>query len=345
VLSPTLLPKLDSRGAPLPRTVESIVEPGPDSLVKMPGSVISLFSEPDEFEAALREDGVLRVLVTGRGQFRARLTQVTLHHLRLSTGDEYLSRIAFVAVPADTLIVSLPLGNRPAPIWGGVEMRVSEMMTIGPGQRVHARSDGPSQWGAIRLPIEEFIQYENALRGGAFIIPPIARWQPPRAALRQLRHLHRAAIRTAEARSGLLADREAVHGLEQQMIHALVESLAAGPVHEETEAARRHRGILARLESLLEVEPPLKITEIDAALGVSDRLLRECCRKHLGMGPSNYRRLQGMLRVHRALRNGNSETASVSEVAERYGFHGLGRFAANYRTLYGELPSATLRRR
>jgi hypothetical protein len=54
----------------------------------MPGSVVSLFSERDEFQAALRGDGVLSLLVTDRGQFRARLTQVPLHHLRLSAGDE-----------------------------------------------------------------------------------------------------------------------------------------------------------------------------------------------------------------------------------------------------------------
>jgi hypothetical protein len=44
----------------------------------MSGSVTSVFSEPNEFQAALRPDGVLSLLVTGHGQFRARLTQVTL---------------------------------------------------------------------------------------------------------------------------------------------------------------------------------------------------------------------------------------------------------------------------
>ena len=80
---------------------------------------MSLFSEPDEFQAAMREDGILNLVVTGSGQFRARLTQVRLNYMSLSAGDEYLSRIAFVAVPADTLIVLLPAGDRPAPIWAG----------------------------------------------------------------------------------------------------------------------------------------------------------------------------------------------------------------------------------
>jgi AraC-like DNA-binding protein len=77
---------------------------------------------------------------------------------------------------------------------------------------------------------------------------------------------------------------------------------------------------------------------------VSERSLRACCKEHLGMGPSRYRYLCAMQRVHRALQSGSSDAANVSGVAGRYGFRGLGRFATRYRSLYGELPSATLRR-
>ena len=75
-----------------------------------------------------------------------------------------------------------------------------------------------------------------------------------------------------------------------------------------------------------------------------DRLLRECCREQLRMGPSQYLSLRRMQQVHRALRSQNRETARVSEIAERYGIRDLGRFASDYRALYGELPSTTLRR-
>ena len=90
-------------------------------------------------------------------------------------------------------------------------------------------------------------------------------------------------------------------------------------------------------------ERDLRIGEICAALGVSERLVRSLCAEHLGMSPSTYLRLRRMSLVHRTLWRGDPD-ASVSEVARGYGFGSLGRFAADYRALFGELPSATLRR-
>jgi hypothetical protein len=118
----------------------------------MPGSVTSVFSEPQDFEAALREDGVLGMLIIGRGQFRARLTQITLHRLRLLAAEEHLPRIAFVAVPADTVLVLQPIGGGASLVWGGIAMRPGEIITLGPDQRVHARKRRPCRWGTIRLP-------------------------------------------------------------------------------------------------------------------------------------------------------------------------------------------------
>ena len=217
-------------------------------------------------------------------------------------------------------------------------MQASEIVTLGRGEQVYARTDGPCRWGAIQIPGEDLAQYARALSGAEFVVPPAARWRPRRAALRQLRHFHGAAVRRVEARSAVLADAEAAHGLEQQIIEALVECLTAGPVEEETRTAARHRAILAQFEDLLQSEPLLGIADICAALGVSERTLRECCNKHLGMAPNRYRRLRGMQLVHRALRSGSPVASSVTAVARRHGFRDLGRFAANYRALLGELP-------
>ena len=63
------------------------------------------------------------------------------------------------------------------------------------------------------------------------------------------------------------------------------------------------------------------------------------------MGPKRYLLLRRMHFAKRALRHATPETATVTEIATRFGFWQLGRFAVEYQSLFGETPSATLRRK
>ena len=151
----------------------------------------------------MREKGGLSLLITGRGQFRARLTQVRLHRLRLSAAEDQLSRIAFVAVPADLILVSLPIDGRPAPIWGGIRMRAGDILTLGSGERAHARTDGPGHSGSIWSPSQDLDPYSRALTGATFAVPSAAMfWRSSPAASRHLRQLHGAGTRMAAFRAG-----------------------------------------------------------------------------------------------------------------------------------------------
>ena len=62
------------------------------------------------------------------------------------------------------------------------------------------------------------------------------------------------------------------------------------------------------------------------------------------MGPHRYLVLRRMNQARRALRAARPGTVTVTDVAMRYGFWQLGRFAVEYHTLFGESPSATLAR-
>jgi AraC family ethanolamine operon transcriptional activator len=136
-------------------------------------------------------------------------------------------------------------------------------------------------------------------------------------------------------RAGIFPD----HAVDRAGVHA---PAAAG-----TRAIHLHQDIIVRFEALLKAKPHqnLRIAEICEALGVSDRTLRLCCEEQLGLSPTKYLRLRRMQLVRRALWREEPDTAKVSEVVQRYGygFRELGRFAANYRAVFGELPSATLR--
>jgi AraC-like DNA-binding protein len=311
----------------------------------MPGSVTSVFGEAENFEDALREEGFTRLLVTEAGPFRSRLTQITLDHLRLVSAEEELARIAVIAVPANTVFISWPNAKTPAPVWGGMAMNAGEMLTLGPGNRVHTRTSGHNRWHAIRLPENDLLCFGRALFGAGFIVPPNpALWRPSPGTRRSLAGLHRAAINMARSGSRSLSDIQAAHGLEQQVVYALVKCLSGRPAEEETPAGGRHRSILAGLEDLLEAKPIASLAELCTRLEVSHSLLRKCCEIILRMPPARYQRLRRLQLVHRALRGAGPHTRVISAVARNFGFRELGRFAASYRALYGELPSATLRR-
>jgi hypothetical protein len=263
----------------------------------MPRSVTSAFSEVEDFEAALRQEGCLGLLVTGAGQFRARLTQIALHRLRLSATDEQLPRIALVAVPAETLLVSLARGRASAPIWGGVRLGTHEIMTLGAGQRLHMRTDGPCRWGSIWLPATELVEYGRVLSGANFAVPSTAQCCRLRPAMsRHLRHLHSAAIGLVERRSNAFIGGEAAHGLEQQLIEVLVECLSKGSAIEATCDTIGHQDIAVRFEALVHTRPEraLRKAEICKTLEISARTLCIACEEQLGMGPAEYVRRRRM---------------------------------------------------
>jgi AraC-like DNA-binding protein len=103
---------------------------------------------------------------------------------------------------------------------------------------------------------------------------------------------------------------------------------------------------MRRFRRVLEENPeqPLYLPDICKVIRVSDRTLRMCCQEHLGMGPKHYLLLRRMHLARRALRAG-ADATTVTDIATRYGFWQLGRFAVEYQSLFGEPPSATLRHR
>ena len=220
-------------------------------------------------------------------------------------------------------------------------------MTFGPGHRGHMRTRGPCQWGTICVAAKELAYCLHGSAELSFPIPPVAqRWRAPPAAYRCVRQLHAAIIRVAKVRPDAIVRAEIAHAMEQELIEALAECLSAGQACQETPAARRHPEVMVRFEDILQTQPSghLRAKELSAAIRVSERLLDKCCKEVLGMSPTSYIRLRALHEVHRILHSEESRTMSVSRVARSHGFQGLGHFAAAYRSLFGELPSASLSR-
>lgn len=101
-----------------------------------------------------------------------------------------------------------------------------------------------------------------------------------------------------------------------------------------------------RAADLLEarMSAPVSIPDIAGEVGLSVRSLQLGFRTHFGTTPSEHLRSLRLARVHAELRAADATETTVSDVALRWGFTHLGRFAAAYRSEFGETPASTLRR-
>jgi AraC-like DNA-binding protein len=109
--------------------------------------------------------------------------------------------------------------------------------------------------------------------------------------------------------------------------------------------SERQRVAIERFRVLvvLRLTDTISIPELCEKIGVPQRTLRAYCRQSLGMSPKRYIRMQRMRSARDALRVATQQKTSVTRIASALGFSNLGLFAVEYRALFGESPSSTLR--
>jgi len=106
----------------------------------------------------------------------------------------------------------------------------------------------------------------------------------------------------------------------------------------------RPKAIRTAIE-LMETDPttPWTVAALAQKCEVSARTLQSGFRHHLGVSPLGYLRAVRLRRAHDDLRAADPYTESVAAIAQRWGFHHLGRFAAAHEAEYGQSPSQALR--
>ncbi|PZE61462.1 hypothetical protein DEJ24_04110 [Curtobacterium sp. MCPF17_001] len=89
---------------------------------------------------------------------------------------------------------------------------------------------------------------------------------------------------------------------------------------------------------------PLTVSDIARAADLSVRALQESFQRTLDRTPMNYLREVRLRQVHDDLVAAEPGTASVADIASRWGFTHMGRFSGEYLRRFGEYPRQTLRK-
>lgn len=313
----------------------------------MLGNGAVAYTDPHAYQAAVHPAQV-EILVTAKGNFRAELSRTELPRLWVQRGRENLPRVANSAASPDRPpIFFLTQSNQASISHGGRQFGFGEIVVSGSGLTHHHRTRGSSQWGTLSVTQHALASAGQALTGRDLIDRSATYYlRPPLPEMTRLLRLHQTVEQLAADTPEVLAQPETARALEEALLHTLVTCISGAAAAPMRWGSLRHVAIIARFEELLAAnyDRPLHLAEICAAIGVSERTLRVSCVEHLGMGPVRYLWLRRMHLARRALVLTAPGSATVTEIATANGFWELGRFAVEYRALFGETPSATLRR-
>ena len=313
----------------------------------MVSSTIQTLDDPEAFWAAIRAQEV-RGVVTAPGNFRAQLVRLDFQRLWMQRFTENLPRVLHVSTHRERVgIVFLAHKSQPALHIGAIEASGEEIIKLDSEAGSHHRSAGPLRWGAMSMAREDLAE-AGRLIVGRELAPPttLQALRPASPLLSRLRNVHEAATQLARAVPDILRTPDVARVMEETLTEAMVLSHARGEPAQLRNPQIRGARVMRRLEEALQANPDraLYSAELCAAVGVSYPTLRACCQDHLGMSPRRYLWLRRMHLARRALRQADPATRTVTEIATGYGFWELGRFSVTYHSLFGEAPSATLRR-
>jgi len=241
-------------------------------------------------------------------------------------------------------VILARLGSGPAVHCNGHVM-AGGLLYYAPGSEFQGRTAGPVGW--VSLSVGGLKELAATLAPGLELASPGG----PRPAeatsgpVQALRGALRDVRRAVELGSLALADPVALRALTTDLGTAMVRVIAG--------LASRSRAMrLAECSALVRLaedfvragyHQPMSVPDLCAAVGASEARLREAFLRIYGVGPSRYMRLRRFHLVRRRLLNTTQEASTVSAAAASLGFFEFGRFAGEYRQLFGELPSHTPR--
>ncbi|MDP3967276.1 MAG: AraC family transcriptional regulator [Nocardioides sp.] len=242
----------------------------------------------------------------------------------------------------DFFLVQIPLAGR-------ARVRV--------GERVVASDRGRASVGSPTEPVdmiwdegcEQLLVYmrrtavEAAAGAGTGLLVFDALMDLDSPALRSWLRLVRLGVDELETGGSLFRSELAATHFEQTLISGL---LAAQPNSwRDVPQVRAMPGRLVRqVLDLIEAEPERdwRLADFAAETGVSPRTVQAAFQRELRMSPLERLRRTRMERAREDLLAADPAQTSVTDIAARWGFFHLGRFAASYRDAYQELPSQTL---
>lgn len=315
----------------------------------MPSTVeafVAAHRDPAEFELALRPWELL-CRPTRAGDFLHRISGIRSSQFILYREHFSLPTHSQGLTPEGMLVLGVPLGHNDEPLYWGRGRPAGTVPASLPGPLEARLSEGHVQLIALvsvqylrQVMTDESCERLFEAAGSRFlqldprIIGAFTRWG---CELLDAVESRPAAFNTPAASEKIL---------QELTCHLVRISAKLPPERPISRLQIRQLGLSRALEYLRHRhDSSPSVEELCQVARVSERTLRYAFCEEYGLSPTEFMLRRRLHAVRQDLNASDARHTTVSEVATRYGFTELGRFSAQYRRLFGALPSRSLRTR
>ncbi len=177
-------------------------------------------------------------------------------------------------------------------------------------------------------------------------IGEVSTLRPHAERMAELRDLLATVLRSLDENPVALRHRQTQRVLTQSLLSAVVTAVPdEGPAPPTPRESRRNVVEEAKSFMLSHIAETITVAELCVELGVSRRTLQYSFQEVLGINPVRFLRALRLNGVRRDLRGAATAAETVQDTAAKWGFWHLGHFVSDYKRMFGELPSETLRRK
>ncbi|HXI28239.1 MAG TPA: AraC family transcriptional regulator [Vicinamibacterales bacterium] len=276
-------------------------------------------------------------------RFTGRWTSVQLPQMVVQKGREDIAVVRRLRATAGTWSFIVPLAVSDAARWDACPVSRDELIVCAPGAECYAFDPGGTEFGIVSVPEE----HPAAAAAGGFLASGERsctvrqRGRDADALLEGFAAVLRGGDGADHGRRRIDRDARADERID---LETSLRRAARGPANRDASLGRRE--IVARAEAFFRrhLGESVSIARLSSVAGVSERSLRNAFYDVYTTGPKRYLRLWQLHQVRRVLRSAERAEQTVTDVATFHGFFELGRFAGEYKALFGEPPSETLQK-
>jgi AraC family ethanolamine operon transcriptional activator len=133
--------------------------------------------------------------------------------------------------------------------------------------------------------------------------------------------------------------------IRNDFLPLLLECLATSQTVPEAGFYHRYEMVKqAEAHMLTHLDQPLTLQDLCTAVGAKGRTLQSAFLAVYGTSPMGYLKIQRLHGARQRLQTAHPKTNTVVGIASAWGFWHMGHFARDYKQMFGEAPSQTLKR-